>query len=139
MRVSEVRPVFVEYIPENLVAGTLYISERFRTCSHLCCCGCGEEVVTPLGAAEWSLTKNGRFVSLRPSIGNWDYGCRSHYWIRRNAVRWCLPMTVQQVALVKQRDSRDLRNHIDTHNSTLADRQSVALPWWKKVLRRLLC
>jgi hypothetical protein len=27
-------------------------------------------------------------VSLDPSIGNWSFPCRSHYWIRNNKVRW---------------------------------------------------
>ena len=38
---------FVEFIPEDLEQGTLYISIRFKTGTHLCCCGCGNIVVTP--------------------------------------------------------------------------------------------
>ena len=39
---------FVEFIPDELEQGTIYISIRFATASHLCCCGCGNKVVTPI-------------------------------------------------------------------------------------------
>src|SRR6266481_1867998 len=39
---------FVEFIPDDLRQGTIYVSIRFATATHLCCCGCGEKVVTPL-------------------------------------------------------------------------------------------
>lgn len=132
MRVSELRPEFVEYVPDELTAGILYISERFRTCSHLCCCGCGEEVVTPLSPAEWSITKNGPLVSLWPSIGNWDYECRSHYVIERNRVRWARPMTNAQIALVKRRDVADISRMIKTNN-----KKAAPLRGWRRLLRYL--
>jgi hypothetical protein len=28
----------------------------FRTAAHCCCCGCGEEVVTPFTPTDWSMT-----------------------------------------------------------------------------------
>jgi hypothetical protein len=120
MRLQHIRPVFVEYIPDKLESGVLYISERFRTCSHLCCCGCGEEVVTPLSRAEWQLSREGGFVSLWPSIGNWDYRCRSHYVIRRNKVKWAGAMSARQVALVKQRDRADLISMIAATSDSAA-------------------
>jgi hypothetical protein len=79
---------FVEYIPEQLEERTIYISIRFATAVHRCCCGCGREVVTPLSPTGWSLTFDGETISLAPSIGNWSYPCRSHYWIRRDRVVW---------------------------------------------------
>ncbi|WP_373282870.1 DUF6527 family protein [Leeia aquatica] len=39
----------------------------------MCCCGCGEKVITPLNPAKWHLLKEGGTVSLSPSIGNWNY------------------------------------------------------------------
>ena len=50
------RHQFVEYIPAHLDEGVLYVSLPFGTVVHRCACGCGEEVVTPLGPAEWRLT-----------------------------------------------------------------------------------
>jgi len=44
---------FVRYIPEELEPGILYTSVDFATVAHACCCGCGEEVVTPLAPTEW--------------------------------------------------------------------------------------
>ena len=55
---------------------------------HLCCCGCGNEVVTPLNPDGWRLTFDGESVSLHPSISNPDMDCRSHYWITRDKVCW---------------------------------------------------
>ena len=30
---------FVEFIPDELQEGTIYVSIRFATAAHLCCCG----------------------------------------------------------------------------------------------------
>lgn len=116
MPTSAIVPRLVEFIPDQLEDGVLYISQRFRTCSHLCCCGCGEEVVTPLSAAEWSLTLEGSLASLWPSIGNWNYACRSHYVIRRNQVLWAKPMNARQVANVQRRDAVDLARSVEIAN-----------------------
>ena len=64
---------FVDSIPEELEDGVLYVSIRFGTVVHKCACGCGEEVVTPLGPAEWRLTYDGKTVSLAPSIGKLEF------------------------------------------------------------------
>lgn len=119
MRVNQVRPKFVEFIPDHLEDGVLYISERFRTCSHKCCCGCGEEVVTPLSPAEWRLTREGELVSLWPSVGNWDYACRSHYVIQRNQVRWAGAINIKQVARVQRRDAADLAEMMSLRNAAM--------------------
>jgi hypothetical protein len=79
---------FVEFIPEALKEGTVYISIRFATVSHLCVCGCKNKVVTPLRLMDWKLIFDGKTVSLYPSIGNWSLPCRSHYWIRNSRVQW---------------------------------------------------
>lgn len=93
---------FVELIPDELEDGVLYVSIKFGTVVHKCACGCGEEVVTPLGPAEWRLTYDGRTVSLAPSIGNWSFPCRSHYWIERGSVRWARGFSGAEVAKVRQ-------------------------------------
>lgn len=78
---------FVEFMPDVLVDGVLYISMNFATASHRCCCGCGCEVVTPFSPTDWKLVFDGESVSLDPSIGNWSFECQSHYWITRNRIR----------------------------------------------------
>jgi hypothetical protein len=77
---------FVQNLPDVLKPGVLYVSMEFATAAHLCCCGCGEEVVTPFSPAQWRLTFDGETVSLDPSVGNWLQRCRSHYVIRGSRV-----------------------------------------------------
>lgn len=79
---------FVENAPEDLEPDTLYVSIPFATVLHNCACGCGHEVVTPLSPSDWTMTYDGVSISLSPSIGNWNFPCRSHYVIRRNRVDW---------------------------------------------------
>lgn len=79
---------FVEFIPDDLKERTIYVSIRYATAAHRCCCGCGKEVVTPLSPTDWKLIFDGKTISLDPSIGNWSFECQSHYWIRNNRVRW---------------------------------------------------
>jgi len=79
---------FVEHIPRDIQEGIIYISMVFSTAIHKCCCGCGQEVVTSFGRTDWQLTFDGESISLDPSIGNWSFDCKSHYWIRHNKVIW---------------------------------------------------
>ena len=53
------------------------MSIPYATAVHLCACGCGNKVVTPFSPAEWQLTYDGDTVSLSPSIGNWQFPCKS--------------------------------------------------------------
>lgn len=82
------RHVFITTIPDTLENNTLYISIPYNTVLHKCACGCGEEVSTPLSPSDWKISYNGESVTLDPSIGNWSYKCRSHYFIRDNQVIW---------------------------------------------------
>ena len=88
------KPVFVETIPQlpDMETGTLYVSMRFATLSHLCPCGCGRLVDVTLDPATRSLTYDGEYLTLRPSIGV-KFPCESHYSIIRNAIRWYPPMS----------------------------------------------
>ncbi|MGW7824118.1 DUF6527 family protein [Streptomyces puniciscabiei] len=79
---------FADHFPDRLQPGVLYVSIPFATAAHLCCCGCGNEVVTPLSPTDWKLTFDGKTISLHPSIGNWNFPCHSHYWIQHNQIRW---------------------------------------------------
>ncbi|MFE5896125.1 DUF6527 family protein [Streptomyces sp. NPDC056488] len=105
------RPLFTETFPPAMDAGVLYISIPYRTCAHLCCCGCGHEIVTPLSPAQWSLTYDGENVSLTPSIGNWSLPCQSHYWIRASRVRWSRHYTPAEIDQNQERDRHLLAAH----------------------------
>lgn len=89
---------FVRHLPDVLSPGFLYISMEYATASHLCCCGCGEEVVTPFAPAQWKMTFDGEAISLHPSIGNWLLKCRSHYVIKKGRVLEAGPWSDAQVA-----------------------------------------
>jgi len=103
-RVQELSYEFCEFIPEELQPGVLYISGTYSTTAHLCCCGCGEKVVAPLSPVDWQLEFDGRSVSLYPSIGNWGFPCESHYWIRRNQVRWAPKWSTERIDRGRERD-----------------------------------
>jgi hypothetical protein len=97
-RVNELRPEFVEFAPKPLEEGVLYISCQNLVMLHLCCCGCGNKVVTPLSPTGWELRFNGDRVTLFPSIGNWKLPCQSHYWIRGNKVRWAPKLSEWEIS-----------------------------------------
>jgi hypothetical protein len=81
----EIEPVFVEFIPKELEQKKVYISEEYEVSVHKCLCGCGEKTVMPLGKKGWNLIKhdNGK-VSFTPSVGNFQFHCKSHYIITKN-------------------------------------------------------
>ena len=95
----------MEKIPTVLDEGRLYISMEYATAIHRCACGCGLEVVTPLGPTDWKLIFDGT-VSLSPSIGNWNFPCRSHYWLKRDRVEWAGSWTDDQIKLNRDYDIR---------------------------------
>jgi hypothetical protein len=85
----------VHYMPVNLDPGILYVSSAFGAAAHLCACGCGSVVRTPLN--RWSLTETMDGPSLYPSIGNWQEPCKSHYWIEHGEVKWAKIWTSKQI------------------------------------------
>lgn len=97
---------FVEIVPDKLQEGILYVSMEYATVVHKCMCGCGKEVATPLSPTDWYLTFDGDSVSLHPSVGNWSFPCRSHYWIRHNRVLWCGDMPQNLINAGRVRDRR---------------------------------
>lgn len=105
------RHEFVQFIPEELQEGTVYISIRFATVAHLCACGCKTKVVTPLKPTDWKLTFDGKSISLDPSIGNWNFPCRSHYWIRNNRVRWDQDWSKDRIETNRDYERRSKREY----------------------------
>lgn len=90
MKLTEIKPVYVELMPDKIQPGVLYISEKYECAIHLCACGCGGKTVTPLGDGEWAITKSDGRVTLRPSIGNWsgEKPYHAHYYITLNKIEW---------------------------------------------------
>jgi hypothetical protein len=104
MKTGHFRPQFVESVPETLDVGVLYVSMSLASVIHLCACGCGQEVITPLSPTDWKLWFDGENVTLDPSIGNWSFRCRSHYWIRGGAVQWSGSWSDGQIASGRAHD-----------------------------------
>lgn len=103
------RHEFVKDIPERLEPGILYISIKYSTAVHSCCCGCGIEIVTPFTPTDWKMTFDGETISLHPSIGNWNEPCRSHYVIERGQVIEARPWSNRQIKAEVQRDTEAKR------------------------------
>lgn len=101
---------FVDSLPElsSMSDGVLYVCMEYAVASHRCMCGCGAEVVTPFSPARWSISFDGRFVSLHPSVGNWGSQCESHYWLKSGDVHWSRQFSQDEIAFVRRIDQADL-------------------------------
>jgi hypothetical protein len=106
VKVSHIAPRFVEHVPEILEPGLLYVSLDHGAMVHLCACGCGHEVSLPLSPIDWKLSYDGEKISLRPSVGNWSFPCRSHYVIEGGRVNWADDWSEEAVAVGRRRDKR---------------------------------
>lgn len=132
-------PLFVDEIPAELDAGKLYISIQYTTAVHLCACGCGEEVVTTLHPARFSLTYDGETISLHPSVGNSGLACRSHYFVDQNVVRWCTPLDDRGVAAAQARDQRAVEGWDEsTQRGRLPEPSGPLRRSWLERLRRFV-
>ncbi|MDR3422499.1 MAG: DUF6527 family protein [Xanthobacteraceae bacterium] len=135
-RIETLRPEFVEFIPGTLQGGILYISQKYKTASHLCCCGCGCKVVTPLNPSGWQLTEKRGRVSLSPSIGNWSFPCQSHYWIRGGRVEWAAKWSREEIEAGRRSDLRARQIHFDTPRQTPSIGQRF-VDWLKGLVQRI--
>jgi hypothetical protein len=131
--IAALKPEFVEFIPEKLEDGFIYISEEYKTATHRCPCGCGNKVVTPLSPTFWRLNNENGLVSLYPSIGNWSFPCRSHYWIKRNRVVVSYDMSQQEIDAGRQFEARQKARHyggveMPAEETPMAEKSPAAVP-----------
>ena len=98
-------------MPEVIEEGILYISIEYCTAIHNCVCGCRNEVVTPLTPTDWTLLFDGKTVSLEPSIGNWNFECKSHYWITKNKVVVARKWKSWEVEKVRKKDFENKKSY----------------------------
>lgn len=144
IRCHRLEPCFVRNFPDALEPGVLYVSMEFGTATHSCCCGCGEEVVTPFTPTGWKMTFDGETVSVWPSVGSGSLPCRSHYVIDRGRVREAGEWNSAQVAAARQRDSITVASG-DTPATVPAPqptsvptvRAEKVLGWWTRLHRWL--
>lgn len=134
-RVEKLSPEFVRAMPETLEAGILYVSIDFVIAAHLCCCGCGMEVVTPLSRTDWTLLYNGEAASLYPSIGNWSFPCQSHYWVDDGRVVWAGAWSQNQIERGRALD-RIAKHRSASHKVITEPTEAVRSPSaWARIRR----
>ena len=134
---------FVEFIPDVIQERKIYVSLEYATAVHKCCCGCGKEVVTPLSPTDWKLIFDGKAVSLEPSIGNWSFPCRSHYWIRNNWALWAEDWSQSRIDANRAYDRSAKGKYFASNEepgdvvgaARIAERPVPAqkAAWWKKL------
>lgn len=144
MRHTNLEYRFVEYIPESPEPGILYVSMEYATAVHRCCCGCGEEVVTPFTPTDWRMSFDGETISLWPSIGNWKLACRSHYFIQEGRVVKAPSWTDEQVETNRRKDKTEKARYYGTPQLSTAAPSTLDTPHRTKTskikspLKRLL-
>lgn len=126
MKTFTIKLVEVDSMPRDLEPNTLYYLERFGTASHLCACGCGAKIRTPIDVNEWSIVKTEQGPTLHPSVGNWQKECKSHYYIRKGKIVWCGAWTEKQI---QEGRYREQQARID-HYNRIYSKQSVFNKIW---------
>ncbi|MEW9124115.1 MAG: DUF6527 family protein [Thermotaleaceae bacterium] len=126
----------VHYMPNDLEAGVLYVSEEFGTSAHLCACGCGSKIRTPLGPTEWSFKETSMGPTLEPSIGNWQQNCKSHYWIRKGDVIWSGQWTPEEIKAGRYKEESRRRAYYDEMYSNTNGPLRKLWNWLKSFLKR---
>lgn len=111
MKLEHITLQRVEYMPKQLEPGVLYVSEKFGAVAHLCACGCGAKIRTPLGPTEWKFKETAAGPSLWPSVGNWQQACKSHYVIDGGEIVWCGTWTPEQILAGRRAEEARRKAH----------------------------
>ena len=128
---------FVEIIPDTIEDGVLYISLKYCTAIHKCVCGCGNEVVTPISPTDWKLIFDGKTVSLSPSIGNWNFNCQSHYWIKRNEIIYAREWDKEEIQFGRTNDKKRKAKYYNKENESVSSvtKRPKKKKRWKKTIK----
>lgn len=122
-------------MPDRLKTGVLYVSSEYEIAIHLCPCGCGSKVKTPLGPSEWKVYETPDGPTMYPSIGNWQYPCQTHYFIRGGKVVWAPEWPPEEIELGRL-------NEESRRSEYYEGRQRRHLTWygrlWKFIRRKYL-
>ncbi len=118
---------FVDFIPDQMENGILYLSLEYGAVIHKCACGCGNEVNTPLSPTGWKMIYDGESVTLKPSIGNWSFDCKSHYWITNNKIEWASKWNEDKIHKVRETDDVEREEYYRDNQSIVLDKEREAL------------
>jgi len=121
----------VHYMPKELKPGVLYVSEEFGAVAHLCACGCGTKIRTPLGPTEWSFEETSKGPTLHPSVGNWQQACQSHYVIHQGEIIWAGKWSKAQITAGRRNEEERRKAYYDA-----LDRQrgGILQRFWRWVM-----
>lgn len=114
---SSIKLLEVHYLPKELEVGILYVSIEFGVAGHLCACGCGNKIITPLGETEWSFKNENDKPTLFPSIGNWQLPCKAHYWIERGKIHWSYQFTNEEIIAGNINEELKRKKYYDNLNN----------------------
>ena len=129
-KIAEIRLQYVHFMPATLEPGVLYVAEEFGAAAHLCACGCGKKVRTPLGPTEWSLCEGNNGPTLHPSIGNWQLPCQSHYLIRNGRIIWAGKWTSSQIEIGRLHEISRREAYYQNQN---LQKRNVLVRLWRKL------
>jgi hypothetical protein len=132
----EIILIRVQYIPQELEVGKLYVSEEYGAAAHLCACGCGHKVNTPIGPTDWSLKVIRGKPSLFPSVGNWQIPCKSHYWIRNGEIEWAPAWSDEQISAGRRAEQRRDEEYFSRKLNKPKSRILRFIEWISSILRR---
>lgn len=128
---------FVEFIPKQKEDGILYISLEYSTVVHKCACGCGLDVITPVSPHDWKIIYDGETITLHPSIGNWSYKCRSHYWIKNNNVVWANDFSDEQIKATREADRQLKNKYFSEKQKVKTSKEIKEKNFLSKLIRRI--
>jgi len=88
---------------------------------------------------DWTLLFDGKTVSLEPSIGNWSFPCQSHYYIRKNRVKWAPKWSREQIERGRRQDSHAKQSYFEV--GEIQPGADAAVPettrpkrsWWQAI------
>ena len=97
MKLLEYKTKFVATPPKHseLEDGVLYVLPHCNCAIHKCMCGCKDVVVLAIDENNgkepyfWGWTYTDGNVSITPSVGNFQFPCKSHYFLQHGKVKWC--------------------------------------------------
>ena len=99
IRKESVTPKYVEFMTNvnDMKDNIIYISLKYGVTGHRCLCGCGLLTILPLNQKEdseeirnhgWGMTDNDGKLTFTPSVGNYQYPCKSHYIITKGVANF---------------------------------------------------
>jgi hypothetical protein len=128
-------------MPEIIKDGVLYISLDYGTVIHNCACGCGSEVNTPLSPTGWKMIYNGETITLNPSVGNWSFDCKSHYWITEGKIEWASTWSDGRIKKIRKVENNERHKFYESKKPTPViietdEKQDLEEPlskkkWWQ--------